>query len=199
MALGQAVRTRQFWTMVVSLLLVMLLLGGIVPNLERLMMSKGFDSDTAVGLAGIMGISVVIGRPTGGWLIDRFWGPGVAFFILAAPALSLFILSQMTLTWPLAALSVFLIGFASGVEYDLVAYLVSRYFGMRAYSAIYGCLYCAFAFGSGFGPYIMGRIFTAQNTYNNVLLSGVPIVFFGAAILLTLGKYPVFPERRDTV
>jgi MFS family permease len=196
MNLREAIATRAFWTISISLLFLMLFLGGVIPNLERMLMSKGFDSGRAVELAGILGIAVVLGRPVGGWLIDRFWAPAVAFVLLAAPAISFVILGHFTPSAPLAAFSIFLIGFASGVEYDVVAYLVSRYFGMRAYGAIYGCLYCAFAMGSGFGPSIMGAIFTAQKTYDNVLLLGAPVLVVSAALLLTLGKYPVFAARK---
>jgi hypothetical protein len=78
------------------------------------------------------------------------------------------------------------------VEYDVVAYLVSRYFGMRAYSAIYGCLYIAFALGAGFGPALIARVYTEQKTYDGALLILAAILVGGAALLLTLGRYPKF-------
>lgn len=190
LTLRQAVATRRFWTISIALILITLGVGGIIPNLERLIGSKGFSSGTAVNLASIIGVAVLIGRPVGGWLIDRYWAPGVAFFLLAAPALAFFVMSHAGLTVPILAVCVFLIGFASGVEYDVVAYLVSRYFGMRAYSAIYGSLYVAFALGAGFGPYLIGRAFTEQKTYDGVLLVGAVILLAGAALLLTLGRYP---------
>jgi MFS family permease len=192
LTLGGALRTRQFWTIVFALILITLPVGGIIPNLERLFGSKGFDSGTSVGLAGIIGVSVLIGRPVGGWLIDRFWAPGIAFFLLAAPVVAYLIMGHMALSLPLAAFCVFLCGFASGVEYDVVAYLVARYFGMRAYSAIYGCLYIAFALGAGFGPYLIGREYTLHQTYDNALTISAAILLLGAASLLTLGRYPRF-------
>ncbi len=192
LTLGQAVVTRRFWTISIALILITLGVGGIIPNLERLIGSKGFGPSTAVNLASIIGVAVLIGRPVGGWLIDRFWAPAVAFFLLAAPALAFIVMAHAVLTVPVLALCVFLIGFASGVEYDVVAYLVSRYFGMRAYSAIYGCLYVAFALGAGFGPYLIGRAFTEQHTYDGVLGIGAGVLLVGAALLLTLGRYPRF-------
>ncbi len=193
--LAQAIRMRSFWTIALALILITGGVGGIIPNLEKLMESKGFAPATAVDLAAIIGFAVLIGRPVGGWLIDRFWAPGVAFFILAAPALAFFIMGHVALNVPILAGCVFLIGFASGVEYDVVAYLVSRYFGMRAYSAIYGCVYVAFGIGAGFGPALIARAFTAQQTYDGVLTILAALVIAGAALLLTLGRYPVFESR----
>ena len=192
LTLRQAAATWQFWAIGIALILITLPVGGIIPNLERMLGSKGFDAGTSVQLAGIIGLSVLIGRPVGGWLIDRFWAPAVAFVLLSAPAKSFLIIGHMTLSLPLAAFCVFLVGFASGVEYDVVAYLVSRYFGMRAYSTIYGCLYIAFALGAGFGPYLIGRQFTLHNSYDGALTTSAGILLVGAALLLTLGRYPNF-------
>jgi predicted MFS family arabinose efflux permease len=192
LSLKEAFGTRRFWTIGIALFLITLPIGGIIPNLERLLGSKGFDTGEAVELAGIIGLSVLAGRPIGGWLIDRFWAPGIAFFLLSAPVAAFLIIGHVRLSMPLAAFCVFLVGFASGVEYDVVAYLVSRYFGMRAYSAIYGFLYVAFALGAGFGPYLIGREYTLHHTYNGALAAGAVILLLGAAMLLTLGRYPVF-------
>ena len=192
LSLGEAVLTRRFWTIAVALVLITFGVGGIIPNLERLIGSKGFDSTTAVNLASIIGAAVLVGRPIGGWLIDKFWAPAVAFVLLAAPALAFAIMSHDGLTVPVLALCVFLIGFASGVEYDVVAYLVSRYFGMRAYSAIYGCVYVAFALGAGFGPYLIGRAYTEQKSYDGILSWSAVLLLAGAGLLLTLGRYPRF-------
>ena len=156
------------------LIVITLGVGGIIPNLEPLLATKGIDRDTAVDLAAIIGLAVLVGRPTGGWLIDRFWAPGVAFVILAAPALAFLVMSQAGLGTPALAACVFLIGFASGVEYDVVAYLVSRYFGMRSYSAIYGCLYVAFALGAGFGPKLIADSNARQHGYDGALIVTLP-------------------------
>lgn len=198
LTLRMALLTRQFWTMAISFIVMTLCVGGIIPNLEALLGSKGFDAGNAVGLASIIGVAVVIGRPVGGWLVDKIWAPAVAFVILSAPAIAFALLSGSAPSAPVAAFGVFLIGFASGVEYDVVAYLVSRYFGMQAYGAIYGSLYAAFALGAGSGPYLMGHIFTTEKTYDGALALGATVLVAGAALLLTLGRYPVFrsePER----
>jgi len=49
----------------------------------------------------------------------------------------------------MATIAVVILGFGAGVEYDLMAYLVSRYSGMKNYAVIYGCLYGFFAMGAG--------------------------------------------------
>jgi hypothetical protein len=51
----------------------------------------------------------------------------------------------------------------------------------------------AFALGSGFGPAIIARFFTAEGSYDGVLTIGAGLVLVGSSILLTLGRYPVYP------
>jgi len=71
---------------------------------------------------------------------------------------------------------------------------VARYFGMKNYGVIYGCLYGAFALGAGMGPYIFGRAFEQTGTYDHMLIyAGVGFVI-GSIPLLLLGKYRYFNE-----
>jgi MFS family permease len=198
LTLGQALATRRFWTISLALIMITLGVGGIIPNLPKLIESKGIQHDEAVLLASIIGFAVLVGRPVGGFLVDRFWAPAVAFVILAAPALAFIVMGALQMALPALALGacVFLIGFASGVEYDVIAYLVSRYFGMRAYSAVYGCLYMGFALGAGFGPALIARTSAAQHTYDGVLVWLAVILIAGAGLLLTLGRYPIYKARQ---
>ncbi len=75
----------------------------------------------------------------------RIWVLAVAFVTLSLPGLSCWLLTGSALAYSTAAVAIFLIGFAPGIEYDVIAYCVSRYFGLRSYSEIYGFLYTACA------------------------------------------------------
>jgi MFS family permease len=75
-----------------------------------------------------------------------------------------------------------MVGFAMGAEVDLIGYLVSRYFGMRAYGIIYGCQYTAFLIGTALGPLITAAVFDAQGTYASALYGSA--VALGIAALL---------------
>lgn len=75
------------------------------------------------------------------------------------------------------------------MEYDLLAFLVSKYFGIRGYAAIYGALYAFFTLGAGFGPAVFGHVFQKTGSYDSVLnYSMYAFIFFSLAFLL-LGKY----------
>ena len=78
---------------------------------------------------------------------------------------------------------------AAGAEYDLMAYIVSRYFGMLHYSAIYGFLCGFFALGAGIGPGIFGSSFEATGSYDTMLMIASGLFIAGSLPLLLLGKY----------
>ena len=56
----------------------------------------------------------------------------------------------------LAFIGTVLCGLGIGAEVDLMAYFVSRYFGLRSFGAIYGLMFALFSLGVGLGPFLMG-------------------------------------------
>jgi len=181
----------RLWLLCICIVPISYSLGSVIPNLEQVLTAQGFEISDAVALAGLTGLAVLGGRLIGGILIDKFWAPGVAFLFLASPAIAFYILAAPTLTPESARIAILLIGFGAGVEYDFLAYLVAKYFGMRSYSAIYGFLYAFFALGAGFGPKIMADVATAGDWSTALTTAGILLVV-GSIPLLALGKYRKF-------
>jgi predicted MFS family arabinose efflux permease len=125
----------------------------------------------------------------GGFLLDHFWAPAVACALLMLPAVSMYIFRLPEPPYLQTAIGVVLLGFSAGIEYDLLAYLVSRYFGIRNYAVIYGVLYAFFAAGAGFGPATYGRVFQATGSYDAVLLWSLWAFVLCSLALLFLGRY----------
>ena len=189
LTLRQALMDWRFWLLAFLFVPLSFAVGGPIPNLETLYASKGFSPMDAVFLASCLGYSVFVGRLFGGFLLDHLWAPAVGCVLLMLPAYSMYLLSADSLSYGTALLSVVLLGVAAGMEYDLLAYLVSRYFGIRAYAGIYGCLYAFFASGSGFGPALFGWAYETTGTYNAALY-GAMWAFIGCSLgLLLLGPY----------
>ena len=92
----------------------------------------------------LFGVSIFAGRIITGLMLDRFWAPLVTLPILCLPAMSCLLLAGDRLTFTMAIFAAFLLGFSSGAETDLIAFLAGRYFGMANYGRIYGSLYMVF-------------------------------------------------------
>lgn len=195
MTLGQALRDRRFWTLMVAFIPISFALGGPIPNMEKILLQGGLQAAVVIKLTMFIGLSALLGRLIGGWLIDRFWAPGVALVILLLPGLSCWLLAQGSLTPGMALVSIVLVGFAVGMEYDLMAFFVARYFGMKSYTQIYSLLYVCFALGAGIGPAAFGWSFDRSGSYSTVLLGSFGGLLFGALAFLTLGRYREFPAE----
>jgi predicted MFS family arabinose efflux permease len=189
MSLAQALKDWRFWLMAVTFVPLSFAIGGPIPNLETMLQSKGFEVSDAIFLASLIGYSVLVGRLVGGFLLDHFWAPAVACVLLMLPAISMYLLQSGDLSYQSTALSIILLGFSAGIEYDLLAYLVSRYFGIRYYAVIYGTLYAFFAAGAGFGPAVYGRVFQATGSYDSILNWSMWAFIFCSLALLLLGRY----------
>ena len=194
LSLLQALRDWRFWLLAYSFVPISFAVGGPIPNLETMLGNKGFEPGDAVTLASLLGIAVIIGRVLGGYLLDHLWAPAVAATILSLPALATFMLAQQDISFLFAATAIMILGAAAGVEYDLMAYLVSRYFGLLHYAAIYGALYGFFALGAGIGPAVFGASYEATGNYDSILKISSILFVAGAVPLLLLGKYRDYTE-----
>ncbi len=190
MTLGEAVKTRQFWLLWVSILLIAFAYGGAHVHMPSIVRDHGIDAQAAAGIMGVVGIGLLIGRVGVGFLLDRIWGPIVAFPVLCLPALACFLLMGTSTDMTLIMIAAFLLGFAAGAESDLIAFLAARYFGMAHFGKIYGFLYMPFGLFSAISPLAYGIVRQSTGSYDLILNAAIFIFIIGGALLLFLGRYP---------
>lgn len=194
-SLGSALADYRFWVIWLSIGLIAAAFGGAFINMPTMLRLRGVEAQTAATVMGVLGIGIFVGRLATGALLDRFWQGVVAFPLLCLPAISAWLLLGDSLTFPLAALAGFLLGFAAGAESDLIAYLTGRYFGMANYGKIYGMLYMPFGLFSAASPVIYAQVYDRTGSYNPILEISIGMFIMGGALLLLLGRYPEsFPE-----
>lgn len=188
--LGEARKTRQFWLLFSSILLIALAYGGAHIHMVPIVMDHGLSVDTATSIMGIVALGLLCGRLGVGILLDRFWGPAIAFPVLCLPAIACLMLmgdnGSLTILLPAA----FMLGFAAGAESDLIAFLAARYFGMAHFGKIYGFLYMPFGIGSAVSPIFYGITRDRTGSYDGMLMVAAVMFVFGAGLLLLLGRYP---------
>jgi len=79
-----------------------------------------------------------------------------------------------------------------GAEMSEIAYLCSRYFGVRAFGQIYGVMFSAFMIGGAIGPAGLGLYHDRFGTYDGALFP-LPIMAAIAALLMAfLGPFRDF-------
>ena len=79
-----------------------------------------------------------------------------------------------------------------------MAYLASRYFGLRAFGKIYGYVFCAVMFGISLIPYLVALDYDRTGSYERPLILCAVTFCACGLMLLLLGPYPVF-TRASTV
>ena len=196
---GAALKDHRFWLIAIGFLIISFGIGGTIQNLVPYYTGSGYSFAQAVAFMSVIGMSVIVGRLSTGFLLDRFWGPGVAAALMVLPAISCFILSSGSPSVSMAYFSTILIGLAAGAEFDIIAYLASRYFGLKNYGKIYSLLYAAFAIGAAMAPGIFGYTYDILGDYKVVFLISAGLFLLGALMLLPLGKYPDFEAGSEDV
>ncbi len=191
MTRGEALRDRRFWTMLIAFSAITFGVAGVIPSLVPLLTDRGLDAATAARYAALAGLSVMGGRVFAGILLDRFWAPAVAVGFLAIPAGACFLLVGGTLpNGPLIGLAAILVGLAAGAEFDLIAFMAGRYFGMKHYGFIYGVQIGGVLGATGLAPATFGHIHGVTGSYDQALLGAGVIFLTAPLLLLTLGRYP---------
>jgi MFS family permease len=180
-------RTRAFWLMTLPFFLVALVMSGYLVNLVALLSDQGLTSAEAAATASLVGVGILVARLLVGLVLDVVearWVAAVVFTLSAAGALCLLDGSH-----ELAALGAFLFGFTAGAEYDLLAFMASRYFQGPAQNAVLGASLSFFNAGAVLSPILAGGLYEANGTYAQGLAIVVPGCLLAAAIVTRLGPY----------
>lgn len=75
---SEAIRSYRFYILCLSVVLIYLSITGILTNIIPAMTSRGMSAGNAAIVQSGYAISLIFGRLGIGWLVDRYWGPGVA-------------------------------------------------------------------------------------------------------------------------
>jgi MFS transporter, OFA family, oxalate/formate antiporter len=186
----EAMRHYRFWVMAFGFGAVTIGVGGMNTSFVPILISKGISARDAAQLIGTMGAAIAVGRLAIGAVIDRAWAPGVAAAVLGLPAISTWLLVGDGVTTGDARIAAALLGFAQGAEYDFLAYLTARYFGMAHYGRIYGRIVIPVVIATAVGAFGVGRSKDLFGSFDTILPVIGLLFAAGALSMLALGRYP---------
>lgn len=180
-------RGRTFWMLAIAIFAGNAPAAGVLTQFEPLVRERGV-SDPAL-LLGLFALSVLVGRIGIGWLFDRFDARRVAVAVTVAAILGCLMLTSSTPA-VFTPIAVILIGLLQGAETDVLAYFVARYFGLHAFSTIYGLLLAIAMLGTAAGIVGFGQLFDIYGSYD------VPLVVAGLLLAPAIGAYLALPAGR---
>jgi MFS family permease len=184
----QGLRSFAFWIIVVVLFVSSVSMNGAITHLSALLTDRGVTPGDAALCASILGGASLLGRVCVGWLLDRFFGARVALLVNLSTAAGIFLLARAS-SFPAGCLAAALIGIGAGGEAAITPYLLTRYFGLRAFSTLYGLTWTFYAAAGAIGPVILGRAFDLTGSYTSLLTVLAAALSFAAVLNLFLPRY----------
>jgi MFS family permease len=169
LSLGEAIRTRQFWTICAADLAVVFCLMLVMVHIVPFAIDIEVSPTKAAGVLSTIGGVSMVGRFFSGLTIDRVGSKRVmifCFFLLIVALLWLLLAKALWMIYLFAAIY----GIAHGGFFTTVSPIVAEFFGIKAHGALFGI--------AMFGPSSVSRCSAA--------LLGVLSVRFWQDIFLTL-------------
>jgi MFS family permease len=186
--------SRAFWLLVATLFLSSIAVNGAITHLSPLLTDRGISAGHAALAVSVLGAASLTGRLVTGHLLDRYFGARVSFVLLVGVAAGILLLATASSTGS-GLLAAALIGFGLGGEADVTPYLLTRYFGLRMFSTLYGLTWTAYAIAGATGPILMGKVFDATNSYTGLLALLSALTLVSALLMLLLPAYPPLESR----
>lgn len=177
---GEALKSAEFKMLAGIFLLLGLVSTALVVHQIPMLIDAGVTPQRAAMVQSVFGIFVIIGRLATGLLIDFIAAPLVMLaIVLGATAACL--MYAFGASGDIVFLCAALVGMVLGAEFDVLSYLLKKYFGMRCFGKLYGLIFAVFQFGAGAGAALLPLMRQASGSYRSGLL-----LFAGATLLCAI-------------
>lgn len=188
LSVARALSGTRFWRLGLALLFVAGTVGTFIVHFQSMLADSGLSAVQAASAALIIGPMMITGRIGTGLLFDRLHAPLVASLAFSVMAVACVLMLVFDGSMMMAVAVAGVIGLGVGAEVDVVAFLTSRYFGLRRYGVLFGMLIGVYGVGVGIGSGLAGRVFDSVGSYDPFLMVlGVACVVAGI-LAATLGR-----------
>jgi predicted MFS family arabinose efflux permease len=179
---NEALRSWPFWILACIIMLSAFSENGLVTNMAAILTEHGIAASAAAFALSVRGGAGIIGRFCTGFLLDRFSAQKIQTCILLLSSVGTLLLAYAK-TPSVSLLGAALLGAGLGSEADVAPYLLSRYFGRRHFSVLYGFTWTAYAIGGATGPLVIGHLYDRAGSYLPIFIVGLAAVSSVAVIL----------------
>lgn len=171
--------SRTFWMMICIFSLAGASVHGVVLHISSIFTDRAISAERAALVTSLVGAAVMVGRLGSGLLLDHVFAPRVAILFYSGATLGIGILCA-GISGNIAFAAAFLVGLGMGAEVETMGYMISRYFGLRAFGTAYGHAFGAFMISGAAGVTLMGAGYDHFHSY------AVPLAGFCGAMILVL-------------
>src|ERR1700677_4938569 len=163
--ISAAVRTANFWLILVGAALVIGAINAVIQHFILFMKDQGYSTTTATRFLSLLLASSLGGRVIVGYFADRFKKKNTMalFYLLLGAAIPLLCIARQ----PLAALAFTVVfGFAMGADYMLIPLVTAECFGVSSLGKLLALIIMGYSIGQWIAPWATGRVFDAYHSYS---------------------------------
>ena len=185
LTLGQALRTREFWTLAIAAMGCCLAHSDLLLHGVSHMTDVGLDAPVAARVIAVMAVCGMAGKIASGLLADRFGAKWTiaGFLLLQACMIVFFVDARHPPAFYLWAV-LFGVGFAGPMP--IYAMLFRQYFGIRSIGSLLGFFFILSSLGMGGGGLMGGMLHSASGSYALPFLISAAGGFAAFLLVLTL-------------
>ncbi len=196
-SIWQKVGSWRFVRLAIAALSIITVASSFLTNFVPMLKAEGYATGPATAVAGLIGLGSLTGRLSGGLFLDRIDGRYVAAISVLMPVATCLIMLFAPASVIAVSIGAFALGLAVGVEWDAVAYLVSRHFGVGSFGTVFGTLTGLSLLFNGLGPTLTSYIYDQSGSYTLAIWGFIPLCLLSCLMFLLLGPYPAVEGEGD--
>jgi len=184
----EATREPTFWMLNLGFFLLGVTATSLVTQQVPLLRDAGWTAEETTRLQTVFGFGLLFARVAVGFIIDHVFAPRVMTTVSIGGAIACILYALYP---ELGYVSALLIGFLLGAEFDVLAFLIKRYYGLKAYGRVYGVIFGVFYLGSAVGIWGLPKLreLSADLSYDNGLYAAAAILLASAVLMSLMPKY----------
>lgn len=184
----QATREPTFWVLNLGFFLLGITATSLVTQQVPLLRDAGWSVEETTRLQTTFGFGLLFARIAVGFIIDHVFAPRVMTAVSLGGAVACILYAVNP---NLGYVSALLVGLMLGAEFDVLAFLIKRYYGNAAYGRVYGVVFGVFYLGSAVGIWGLPKLreMSADLSYDNGLYAAAAILTAAAILMLFMPKY----------
>jgi len=187
-----AVRTANFWLILVAATLVIGAIGAVIQHFILFLKDQGYSGTAASRFSTVLLASSLGGRVLVGYLADRCLKKNLMalfYLLIGASTLMLGAVHSSTAIWAFALI----FGFSMGADYMLIPLVTAECFGTTSLGKLLALVVMGYSLGQWGAPWIAGRIFDARHSYELAWKIMALAGLFGSAAIYAVRPLP--PEN----
>lgn len=185
MRISTAVRSANFWLILVGATLVLGVINVVIQHFILFMKDQGYSTATAAHFLSILLAASLCGRVLVGYFADRFNKKNTMalYYFIIGGAVPLLCIARQ----PGAALAFTLVfGFAMGADYMLIPLVTAECFGIESLGMMLALIINGYSIGQWVAPWMAGKIFDHYHSYNLAWIISTGAGLLGAAAIYAI-------------